>query len=368
MAAAAVFAPVRQLGLIVINDEENISFKQEQSPFYHVRDVAQMRRKLEGSSVIYLSSAPSAEVWQEAGKKKAMIHFEPDQRALMQIIDLTNYKPRKRSALSFPLINRIQETLAENGKVVLFLNRRLLNENEIQKIGSENEALAEYLRESGSRVQQLERDLARLFPYAKAARFDRDSDAVPKEANIIIATQAILRVLDEIPVGLLAVLEIDAEMNRLDFRSAQRTFTLLMHLRQAAGKRILVQTFQMNNYCIRAAVKPDFAKFYRQELKYRRELQLPPYRHLIEVACRGPQEEAVAGQAQALFTHLKERLPASAELMDPHHSPSGQWRGRVRVAIILKDKAVKPLIRHIKSALKAVKRNKSVIITINVDP
>lgn len=364
---SAVFAPVRPLGLIVIHDEENMSFKQEQSPFYHVRDVAEMRQGLEGASVIYASAAPSAEVWHQAGKnKETLIHLEPDKWALMQIIDLTNYKPRKRSALSFPLINRIQETLAEGGKVVLFLNRRLFNEAEFQKIP--DPSLAEYLRNSGDRIRQLERDLAKFFPYAKVARFDGDSTDVPATANVIVATQAVFRVLNQMKVSLIAALEIDAELNRLDFRSAQRTFTLLMHLRQSAGQRLLVQTFQMSNYCLKAAVKPDLAKFYREELKYRRELQLPPFHHLIEVACRGQKEEAVAAQAAALFQYLKEKLPGSVELMDPQLSAPGKMRGRTRMVVVLKGKSVKPMVRQIKSALKAVKRQKSVIVTINVDP
>jgi primosomal protein N' (replication factor Y) len=122
---SAVFAPVSKLGLIIIIEEENWSYKQEQSPFYHTSHIAKMRALQEGSSVIFVSSAPSAELWWKVQKGDASLRaFEPDKLSKMQVIDMSNYKFKGKASISFPLQNYIQETLSAKGKVLLFLNRR----------------------------------------------------------------------------------------------------------------------------------------------------------------------------------------------------------------------------------------------------
>ncbi len=400
---SAVFSPSRNLGLIIIYDEENHAYKQEQSPFYHARDVARMRVKAQGGSILFVSSAPSAEVWWKM--KTSLKTFEPDFAGRMQIIDLHNYKFRGRSAVSFPLQNHIQAALnsPKNDKIVLFLNRRGFStttrcnqcghvmkctrcEVNLSYLYSRKKLVCHlcnsaqdlpkgcpackgsYLRSMGRGIEKMESDLARIFPQARVARFDRDTSSVPKDADIIIATQAILRVLDQISVGLIGVLEIDAELNRLDFRSAQRVFSLLVHLQQAAKDKVLVQTYCADNYCLKAALKMDFKGFYKNEIKIRRELGFPPFRHLVSVGLRGTEKDTVCEQARALFEKLRETQPDSVEIWDPQPDFLPKLRDKYRFTIMLKGKSAKSMLVFIKSVLKAFKRKKNVLVTVNVDP
>lgn len=401
---SAVFAPVANPGLMIVYDEENASYKQEQSPFYHVRDVVDMRRKIEGCSVLFVSSAPSAEEWWRINKQKAsMKTFEADHLGQLQLIDLLNYKPRRRSSISFPLQNHIQAALEKKEKIVLFLNRRGFStttrcnhcghiikckrcEVNLSYLYSKKklvchlcnsssdlpklcpECKGSYLRSMGTGIEKIESDLARIFPQARVARFDRETSSIPQQADIIIATQAILKVLDQIPVSLIGVLEIDAELNRIDFRSAQRTFSLLIHLRQAAKEKVLVQTNSVDNYCLKAAAKLNFKEFYKNEIKFRRELEFPPFRHLIEVGLRGRNKDDVFEQTRILFEELEKNKPKEVEILDLQPDILPKLRDKYRFTIMLKSKSVKPMLAFIKSALKTFKKRKNVVVTVNVDP
>jgi primosomal protein N' (replication factor Y) len=185
--------------------------------------------------------------------------------------------------------------------------------------------------------------------------------------DIIIATQAIFRRHDQWKVPLVALLNFDAQMHHTDFRSGHKAFALLVHLKQLSSQKFLVQTSMADSYCIQAIKSLDFNKFYKEELKLRKELVLPPYQHMIALGLRGIKEDSVFSQAQALFDQLDKHKPNGIEVSDPHPDVNPKLRDKYRFVILLKGKSVKPVLEYVKATLKKFKKG-SVIITINVDP
>lgn len=400
---SAIFAPVANLGLIVIDEEENSAYKQEQAPHYHVHEVAGMRAAIDQCRIIFASSLPSAETWEQAKKGKwKKINFQDDNEGKVQLIDMNNYNPRKTSILSFPLQNTIQKTLEDNGKIILFMNRlgfstqthcqqcgfilkcercnvnltylyskkvmvcRHCNyKKELPKVCPE--CRGSYLRSTGRGVEKLESEVARLYPSARITHYDSQSKAFPKNADIIITTQAIFRRHEKWRVELVAMLNFDAQMGHVDFRCGHKSFSLLVHLKQFAKNTFLIQTRLMDNYCIKAIKNMDFAKFYREELKLRKELELPPYKHLVALGLRGINEEAVLKNCTDLFEKLEKNAPKDITISDPHPDVNPKLRDQYRFIILLRGKSVKNMLALIKSTLKTLRR-KSAIITVNVDP
>ncbi len=372
---SAVFAPVDQLGLIVMDEEDNSAYKQEQSPRYHTRDVVFMRQELEGCNVVFSSSCPSPELWGIIKKKKISVEiFLNKQWADTTIVDLANYKPRKGTYLSYPMINHIEEALANDGKVVVFFNRKGPQEetrnDQIKYFyppaaGSDQERR---LRNWQASVVKVEADLKKFFPYARVARFDQESARFPEEANVIVATQAVVKHLRRIHPRLLAVLAIDSELNRFDFHSAHRVFSLLMHFRQVAQKKLVIQTYQPQEYTLASVGKADFAGFYQQELKHRRNLGFPPYQHFISIQLRGKKEDVVADLANQLYAALSPCLTKQEQIFDPQAVGSFKLRKQYRFSIMLKTVSVEKLIKRIRPVIRGFKNKKGVIVTINVDP
>ena len=400
---SAIFAPVANLGLIVIDDEENDAYKQEQAPYYHVHEVAHMRAETDQCRIIFASSLPTAEIWKQAKQHKwEKVNFSDDDEGSVQLVDMNNYNPRKTSILSFPLQNAIQKTLEKKGKIIIFMNRlgfttqthcqqcgfilkcERCNTNltylyskkimtcqhcnykkELPKVCPE--CRGSYLKSTGRGVEKLESEAARLYPTARIVHYDRQSKEIPKRADIIIATQAIFRRRDQWKVSLVAMLNFDAQMFHVDFRSGQKALSLLVHLKQLAKEHFLIQTHMRDSYCIKAIRDRNYDKFYRQELKLRKELGLPPYQHLVALGLRGTDEELIFAQCTDLYDRLNEQKPKGITISDPHPDVNPKLRDKYRFTILLKGKSVKNMLTLIKKTLKTLRR-RGTIITVNVDP
>lgn len=224
-----------------------------------------------------------------------------------------------------------------------------------------------YLRSTGIGVEKLESEVSRLYPEAKVRRYDSGSEIFEKDADIIIATGAVFRQHEPWAASLAALLNFDDQIYHHDFRSGQKTFSLLVHLKQLAGETLLVQTRMADNYCLKAVKTMDFDRFYREELRLRRELQLPPYRNLVAVGLRGKKEQVVFEEGNELFELLKKQNLKGVDISDPHPDVNAKLRDQYRYTILLKGKSVKGILALIKSALKGFKK-RNVIIVINVDP
>ena len=293
---SAVFAPFTRLGLVVMTEEEHSAYKQEQSPHYHARDVVLLRARLQNASAVFVSDVPSAELWWAVRKKTLkLVSFDVKPASEWQLVDLTNYNRKRMSVLSVPLQNAITRTLSGGGKVLLWLNRKgfssttrctkcgfsltcphcdvnLMYSYSKKKMVCRRcrkksdfppvcpECRSSYLRSHGIGVEKLESEVARLFPQARVEHFDAESEALPKAFDILIATAAVMKSLSELPFDLIGVVQVDAELNRLDFRGTQRAFAVLTHLRFGARQKLIVQTRLAEHYCLRYAKLPDFAE------------------------------------------------------------------------------------------------------------
>ena len=400
---SAVFTPVPDLGLIVVDEEGHEAYKQEQTPHYRAEEVARMRSAIESCRVLFAGSVPSAETWERARREKwETIVLGAERKGRVQIVDMNNYNPGKTSVFSFPLQNATQKTLENGGKVVLFMNRRGFStrthcqqcgftvkcercnvnlsylyskktmicrhcnfKRELPKVCPQ--CNGSYLRSTGMGVEKLESEAARLYPGAGIQRYDSEKNVFPQGADIIIATQAVFRRHEQWAVSLVAVLNIDDQMHHHDFRSGQKAFSLLVRLQQLASETLLIQTRMADNYCIKAVKTMDFAKFYREELKSRKELNLPPYSHLVALGLRGKKEEVVFEQCHDLFARLKERGLKGIDISDPHPDINPKLRDKYRYTILLKGRSVKSILTLIKSVLKGFKK-RNIIIAVNVDP
>jgi len=222
------------------------------------------------------------------------------------------------------------------------------------------------MRSLGAGIEKIESDVARFFPAARVAKFDRDSTAVAADANVIVATQAVTRVLDEIKPDIIGVLDFDSQFNRADFRSGEQAFALLWRFRQAAGDKVVVQTNEPHNYCLRALVKNDIDGFYKKELALRKELGFPPFTHLVSVTARGIKQEDVAAHARELQEKIQAGLLKGVEIFEVQPDYVPKLRDKYRFTIMLKGHNVVKLLQWLKPLLKSVKRGK-VIVTVRVE-
>jgi len=401
---SAVFAPVTNLGLIIVIEDDDASYKQEQTPHYHAVSTALMRAQVEGCGVMVAGSSPSAEIWEQARKDQwDKMVMAGEGHVTMQVVDMNNYNPGKTSIFSFPLQNAIKAALDKKENVIIYMNRRgFSTRTSCQKCGwtmkcprcnvnlsylysknvmvcrhcSNKQTLPEicpgchtssYLKSTGRGVEKLESDAARLFPYARIHRYDRETDVFPQGADIVITTQAIFRQRGNWTASLAAILDFDDQMHHIDFRAGQKAFALLIHLRQMTRDKMIIQTRMPDSYSIKTAKDMNYDSFYCQELKFRKELKLPPYRNLVELGVRGLNEKAVLEVSQTLFEVLENDAPKGMEIFEPHAHVNPKLRDQYRFTILLKGRSVESILSHVKPILKST-RKRNIIITINVDP
>ncbi|MGL4461388.1 MAG: replication restart helicase PriA, partial [Planctomycetia bacterium] len=369
-ARSALFAPCRRLGLLVIDEEHETTFKQESAPRYHARDVAVKRSQLEGVPLILGSATPSLETWQAAVEAGRFTRLSLPNRVgdapmpAVALVDLRQEYKKNRSTtvLSRPLALAMEQTLAVGGQVILLLNRRgystsllcpscgavamckhceisLTFHREWNRLLCHScdadfavpeqcakcQAPAIYF--SGVGTERLEAEVRRRFPDAKVARMDSDVMRTPAsyervldafkagDLNILLGTQMIAKGLDFPNVRLVGVVSADTARNLPDFRAAERTFQLVTQVAGRAGRgdalgRVLIQTFNPEDPSIQAASRHDYDAFMRGELPIRKEFGYPPYSGLTRVVLRGPVESVVAEAAKSLAERFRAAVPA----------------------------------------------------------
>jgi primosomal protein N' (replication factor Y) len=368
-ARSAVFAPAPNLGLIVIDEEHESSFKQDSTPRYHGRDVAVMRARLLNIPILLGSATPSLESWYNAQRGQYTLLSMPNRvesRPLppVDLIDLRHEPPRRGrpSALSEPLVHAMQHALAKGGQVILLLNRRgfathvhcpscghvetcrfcdlALTYHKLKDImlchycGYEQEPQqncpacgSAAVRYHGLGTEKLEVEIQDRFPRHVVARMDSDTMKKPGsharalgafekgETHILVGTQMIAKGLDFPNVTLVGVVNADVALHIPDFRSAERTFQLLSQVsgragRGPAGGRVLVQTFTPDHPCILHASKHDYAAFVAGEMRHRLAHNYPPYHRMARIIIRAREEQAGAAFADAMAAAFASALQA----------------------------------------------------------
>ncbi len=364
-ARSAIFAPTPHLGLIVIDEEHESSFKQDSAPRYHARDVAWQRAIGEGIPLVLGSATPSLESWQRVEQDEFKIVTLPKRVMNLPMpdvitVDLRNPSQARggRGGISRQLHQAMVTALRDGGQVILLLNRRgysthiqcpacghVLNckhcELSLTFHRQANRAVCHYcdhhespptacpdcksqsIRYGGLGTQKLENEVRTRFPDYVCARMDTDSmqahgshervlGAFSRgEIHILLGTQMIAKGLDFPNVTLVGVINADTALHLPDFRAGERTFQLVAQVagrtgRGQQGGRVLVQTLSPEHAAIRAAVRHDFPTFAEQELALRQKMQYPPCGAMIRLVVRGPREETTRGVVEDITTRLKD--------------------------------------------------------------
>ncbi|MEX0938954.1 MAG: primosomal protein N' [Pirellulales bacterium] len=429
-ARSAVFAPVPQLGLIVLDEEHESSFKQETAPRYHARDVARQRAAAEGVPLVLGSATPSLESWHYAATGKYRLVRMPrrvENRPLpgVRIVDLREpeHRQRSRGAISRELHRAMTETLSDGNQVILLLNRRGFSTH-IQCPGcgyvvtcphceialthhrQEESARCHYcdyqsqapaacpqckfagIRYGGLGTQRLEAEVRARFPDQSCLRMDTDSmrksgsheEALARfrrgEVRILLGTQMIAKGLDFPNVTLVGVINADTALHLPDFRAAERTFQLVTQVagrtgRGAKGGRVLVQTFSPDHAAIVAAARHNYEQFARHELPIRRAHRYPPFASMVRLVVRGSAQKTV----HAFADHLAERLRQccetpglAARVLGPAPAPIPKLRDLFRFQLQVQALDGESLHAAVRTATADVKAPREVQWIVDIDP
>ena len=391
-ARSALFAPVGRAALIVVDEEHETAYKQDETPRYLARDVAVYRGALEDGVVVLGSATPSLESRANAEEGKYERVVLPERigdRPLpkVEIVDLKTVDP-VAPGLYRPLADALEETLAEGDQAILFLNRRgfssflqcldcgwvpecpncgisltyhrgtprLLCHYCAHETGVPDacgECAGRGLDRRGLGTQQVEEAVAARFPEARIARMDLDTTGAKwaharlyramqeREIDVLVGTQMIAKGFDLPGVSLVGVVSADTALHFPDFRATERTFQLLVQVAGRAGRgekpgRVLVQTWQPENYAILAAAEHDYEGFYRQEIEMRRGLGYPPERRVANVVVSGTEPTSVERGIDRVVRRLRDRLGAGVTVVGPAPCPLERLRGRTRHHALVK--------------------------------
>ncbi|MBU1910355.1 MAG: primosomal protein N' [Verrucomicrobia bacterium] len=430
-ARSALFAPVDKLGLIVVDEEHEPTYKQEETPAYHARDVAVMRGRFERCAVLLGSATPSLESFHNTRVGKyglARMPIRADHRTMpaVRVVDMRVEAERegRPNVFSRDLVEAIRGRLDRAEQTMLFLNRRGYATSLVcPKCGyvarcSECSVAMTYHRHpdapeellchvcgarravptrcpndecrdpafkfAGFGTQRIEQIVTRLFPKARVQRMDSDTTSRKDShrrilgefrtgrIDILVGTQMIAKGLHFPNVTLVGVLYADLSLHQPDFRAAERTFQLLTQVAGRAGRgqatgEVLVQTYTPFHPSIQAARRLDYDAFFDQEVEFRKELDYPPFGHLICLHLQGPGEEKVSFAGQAFVRALQPKLPATVRIAGPIPAPLARARGQYRYQIILRAPATRRMTAPLKEVLDGFKWPEDVRCIVDVD-
>lgn len=400
----AVFAPVLSLGLIVMYDEDNPSFDEEQSPYYKTREVVLMRSLAEGCEAVFVGFAPSPEIVFEVDQDRmTSLELNSTQGPKRQMIDMTNFASKGLMMISFPLRNTLEKALFAGGKAALVINRRghstytrclfcghvlrcercssnlvyssVKKKNECRQCGAVKDVpkscphcQKNYLRSQGAGVERVAQEAKRLFPKAHVECYDREVSVFPGRFDLLVTTQAVLRAFGRVMFDFVGVLDIDAEFNRSDYRGSQGAYSLLTHLAMMTKGSIEFQTFHVDNEVLRHFAAGRDKEFYAQELSLRKELKLPPFAHWVAVMLRSVEENTVSDQASSLYTLMVETRPKGVEVLTLQPDAVPKKRDQYRYTIFVRGEDAAATLGFVKASIAKLKKKSGVITTVHVDP
>lgn len=429
-ARSAIFAPTPHLGLIVLDEEHESTFKQESAPRYHARDVAVRRAADQNVPLVLASATPSLESWLRAQRGIYRL-VEMPRRVLnlpmpiVRTIDLRNeiHSKMSRGAISRPLHQAMHEALRDGGQVILLLNRRGHSTHiQCPACGhsvrcpqcdlaltfhrNDNTAICHYcdfqvvaparcpecdffgIRFSGLGTQKLEAEVRARFPDYPCLRMDTDSmrgRGSHEQAlagfrdgrhRILVGTQMIAKGLDFPNVTLVGVVNADTAMHLPDFRAAERTFQLVTQVagrtgRGPKGGRVLVQTLSPDAPAIVAAVRHDLPAFANQELPHREALGYPPFTSMVRIVVRAEAEKPTLALADELARRVREAQIAAQpaiRILGPAPAPMAKLRGQFRYQLQLQASEGEVLRGIVRRATADLKLPEGVAWIADVDP
>ena len=429
-ARSAIFAPLENLGIIIVDEEHEPSYKQDETPRYQARDVAVVRAKLEVCAVLLATATPSLESYQNArtGKYDLLRMTRRTDGKRMPLIRIVDLRLRRKKGgespdtriLSEQLRTAILDRLAKNEQIILFLNRRGYNTSlscpscsetikcqdcdipmtlhraddrlichicgarrlvprKCPKCSDPGIAFAGYGTERAEEV------LKKAFPTARIARVDTDvmqkknqlrdtlREFRSQKLDMLIGTQMIAKGLDFPNVTLVGVLNADQALNLPDIRAAERTFQLLTQVAGRAGRgevmgEVIVQTFSPHTPAIQFSRQADFDGYADQECEQRQAFSYPPFSHMLIIMSRSKQANLAEFTLQTLNSRLRQDLPEGTIMGEPSPCALSKAHGQYRFQLIMRAASIRPLARHVRKVLKELTIPPDVIVTCDVDP
>jgi primosomal protein N' (replication factor Y) len=395
-ARSAVFAPFKDIGIIIIDEEHESSYKSESTPRYHAAEIAAERCKRNGALLLYGSATPSVERYYSAksGKIELLTIYKRTNFLDLPVVDVVDLrdelKSGNRKMFSRKLIIEIEKNIQNGEQTILFLNRRgyspfvlcrscgyivtCKNCSVSYTYHSDTEKLICHycgaaarlpgkcpvcesldIKLFGAGTQRVEEEVKKLFNGCSVIRMDRDTTSaknsherilnefVKKKIDILIGTQMIAKGHDFPNVTLVGVLAADPMLNINDFRSAERAFQLLMQVSGRAGRgkirgRVVIQTYNPDHYSIATSMEHDYNSFYRQEIMVRRELEYPPFKSIGAVMLSGPDDKKTFDAALTLHTKCREEHSGDDGIVitKPLRPPIGVIKDKYRWRFIIK--------------------------------
>ena len=426
-ARSAIFAPVPALGLLVIDEEHENSFKQDNVPRYHARDVGVMRALYDNALVLLGSATPSLESYHnsQVGKYTRVVLTRRIGGHPLPPVEVVDMREEWAGRGEVRVISRrleacMRQSLAAGQQVILFINRRGyspyihcprcgftlkcrrcditlnyhrgINVVECHYCGLQQrppqqcpECGLEQVRFGGTGTERVEESVRELFPQAGSIRMDSDTTKARRaheekleefrtgRANILIGTQMVAKGLDFPNVTTVGVVNADVALHLPDFRSRERTFQLLAQVagrtgRGPAGGRVIVQTFMPQDPSIQAAARHDYEAFARQELPLRRELGYPPFGRMARIICRGRDAARVEGYTGELAEALRKLSGPGMQVLGPAPAPVAQIRGFQRRHLMLKGPDAGAMQQVLHAARGLLKGPAGVKVLVDVDP
>ncbi|PMC38388.1 primosomal protein N' [Bacillus sp. UMB0899] len=428
-ARSAIFAPFENLGMIIIDEEHESSYKQEENPRYHARDVAIYRAKFHQCPVVLGSATPTLETFARAQKdvyKLLTLKERVNKRSMpsVEIIDMREeLRSGNRTMFSTSLIEKLTDRLEKNEQSVLFLNKRGYSsfvmcrdcgfviqcphcdisltyhrfgqQLKCHYCGHEEsmpnvcpECQSEHIRFFGTGTQRVEEELLKVLPEARIIRMDVDTTGRKgaheklltkfgnKEADILLGTQMIAKGLDFPDVTLVGVLTADTMLHLPDFRAAEKTFQLMTQVSGRAGRHelpgeVIIQTYTPENYSIQLASKYDYDSFYEHEMFLRKSHAYPPYFFLALVTVSHPEITKVVSVTDKIVQFLRRNVSNETKILGPVASPIPRINDRYRYQCMVKYKREKNLHEILRKIIEHFQQEMSsndLMITIDLSP
>jgi primosomal protein N' (replication factor Y) len=392
---SAVFAPLENLGLIIVDEEQESSYKQEETPRYHGRDVAIVRAKMENAVALLGSATPSLETYHHArtGKYELLTlasRVANRSMASVEIIDMREdfQRTQKAGPISTSLHDGITECLQQKTQALVLINRRgyslsvlcrscgasvqcancsismtyhkARNQLVCHYCGSLQavpkvcpKCQSKYVYFFGEGSEHLEERLRKEFPGARIARLDRDTTRTKRQyqetlgafaggaIDILVGTQMLAKGHDFQRVTLVGVVSADSSLHLPDFRAAERTFQLLTQVAGRAGRgdlpgRVLIQSYYPEHYAIQDAVRQDYASFFEREMHFRRMMQYPPFTSLANVIVRDSNLERAIRYSRLLSEYFSPSDGKAARILGPATAPLARLKTEHRFQFLLK--------------------------------
>ena len=426
---SAIFAPLENVGLIIVDEEQENSYKQEETPRYHGRDVAIVRAKMEGALALLGSATPSMETYHHArnGKYELLtLASRVAERSLasVEVVDLRDEfeQTHKTSPISAKLHAGIQECLANGTQALVLINRRgyswsvlcrscgasaqcvncsismthhkQRNRLECHYCGSIQQipkqcpkCQSKYIYFFGEGSEHLEERLRKEFPGARIARLDRDTARTKRQyqetlgafaggaLDILVGTQMLAKGHDFQRVTLVGVVSADSSLSLPDFRAAERTFQLLTQVAGRAGRgelagQVLIQTFYPEHYAIQDAVKQDYVSFFERELHFRRMMAYPPFTSLANVIVRDTSLEKAIRWSRQLSEYFSPHDGKGLRILGPATAPLARLKKEHRFQFLLKSPKRSVLTKLLGGAMAYINSREipQTAVLVDMDP